>query len=71
MPVFADIRPGFAPRMERLDHRCLNDVPGLEKPTSENLAIRIWNELETLLPILSKVAVREARTSGCADEGPE
>jgi len=71
MPVFADIRPGFAPRMERLDHRCLNDVPGFEKPTRENLAVRIWNELEALLPMHSKVVAREARTSGCTDEGPE
>ena len=68
---FADIKRAFAPLMERLDHRCLNDVPGLENPTSENLAIWIWNELEASLPLLSKVAVRETCTSGCAYEGPE
>lgn len=67
---FADIKLAFAPLYERLDHRCLNDVPGLDNPTSENLAIWIWNELEASLPMLSKVVVCETCTSGCVYEGP-
>jgi 6-pyruvoyltetrahydropterin/6-carboxytetrahydropterin synthase len=50
-----------------LDHQYLNDVPGLENPTSENLARWIWERLH--LPGLSKVVVRETCTSGCIYEG--
>jgi len=67
---FADISAAFAPIHERLDHRCLNDVPGLENPTSENLCTWIWRELTPSLPGLSKIVVRETCTSGCSYEGP-
>lgn len=66
---FADLKEAFAPLEEKLDHRCLNDVPGLENPTSENLALWIWNELKPILPQLSKVVVRETCTSGCIHTG--
>jgi 6-pyruvoyltetrahydropterin/6-carboxytetrahydropterin synthase len=66
---FAEIKGAFAPLEERLDHRCLNDVPGLENPTSENLARWIWRELKPLLPPLSKIIVRETCTSGCIYSG--
>lgn len=68
---FADIKAAFEPVREALDHRYLNDVPGLENPTSENIAEWIWNELAPTLPMLSKVAVHETCTSGCSYEGPE
>ena len=68
---FADIKAAFEPVREALDHRYLNDVPGLENPTSENIAAWIWNELSPKLPMLSKIAVHETCTSGCAYEGPE
>ena len=67
---FADIKAAFAPIRERLDHRYLNEIPGLENPTSENLCIWIWNELAPALPMLSRVVVRETCTSGCVYEGP-
>ncbi|OGI61554.1 MAG: 6-carboxytetrahydropterin synthase QueD, partial [Candidatus Muproteobacteria bacterium RBG_16_60_9] len=43
---FADLGAAFDPLFQRLDHRCLNEVPGLENPTSENLARWIWRELK-------------------------
>jgi len=43
------------------DHKVLNDV--LENPTAENLAIHIWNSLETDLPGLEVVKVWEAPDS--------
>ena len=67
---FADISAAFAPIRERLDHRYLNEIPGLENPTSENLCIWIWNELAPSLPMLSRIVVRETCTSGCVYEGP-
>ena len=52
----------------RYDHRYLNEVPGLENPTSENLAEWIWSRLDGSLP-LSKIVVRETCTSGCVYQG--
>jgi len=68
---FADIRAAFMPVKERLDHHYLNDVPGLENPTSENLSEWIWNELLPQLPMLSKIVVHETCTCGCSYEGPK
>lgn len=67
---FADLSAAFAPIYERLDHRCLNDVPGLENPTSENLCAWIWRELKPSLPDLCRIVVRETCTSGCVYDGP-
>ena len=48
----SDIKRAFQPVFDRLDHHYLNEVPGLENPTSENLARWIWNELSPALPLL-------------------
>jgi 6-pyruvoyltetrahydropterin/6-carboxytetrahydropterin synthase len=61
---FADVKAAFGPLFERLDHQYLSDVPGLENPTSENLARWIWHELVPALPQLSGVVVHETCTSG-------
>lgn len=66
---FADVKAAFDPVFKRLDHHCLNDVPGLENPTSENLARWIWNEMAPRLPQLCRVVVHETCTSGCAYDG--
>jgi len=47
----------------------LNDIPGLENPTSENLAIWIWNQTKPLLPLLSEVVVHETCTAGSRYSG--
>jgi 6-pyruvoyltetrahydropterin/6-carboxytetrahydropterin synthase len=67
---FADVKAAFAPLFERLDHHYLNDIPGLENPTSENLARWIWRELKPALPALGKLVVHETCTSGCVYSGP-
>jgi len=66
---FADIKAAFQPVFDRLDHRYLNDIPGLENPTSENLARWIWRELKPALPVLSRIVIRETCTSGCEYRG--
>jgi 6-pyruvoyltetrahydropterin/6-carboxytetrahydropterin synthase len=66
---FADIKRAFAPLFDALDHRCLNDIEGLDNPTSENLAIWIWQRLKPALPLLARVIVHETCTSGCTYEG--
>ncbi len=66
---FADVKAAFAPIHDQLDHHYLNDIAGLENPTSENLAIWIWRALAPSLPQLSAIEVRETCTSGCIYSG--
>jgi 6-pyruvoyltetrahydropterin/6-carboxytetrahydropterin synthase len=68
---FADIKAAFQPIEDALDHRYLNDVPGLENPTSEMLARWIWDRLRPRLPSLSQVVVRETCTTGCIYRGDD
>lgn len=66
---FADIGACFKPLFEQLDHHYLNEVEGLENPTSENLAKWVWQRLQAQLPLLSQVVVRETCTAGCIYRG--
>ena len=66
---FADIGLAFQPLFEQLDHRYLNDIEGLENPTSEHLARWVWDRLLPALPDLSRVVVRETCTAGCEYRG--
>jgi 6-pyruvoyltetrahydropterin/6-carboxytetrahydropterin synthase len=61
---FADIKDAWRPLEKQLDHKLLNEIPGLENPTAENLAVWIWNHIRPALPQLSKVVVCENQTSG-------
>jgi 6-pyruvoyltetrahydropterin/6-carboxytetrahydropterin synthase len=67
---FAEIKAAFAPLYAQLDHHYLNDVPGLENPTSERLATWIWERLKPDLPLLDEIVVHETCTSGCRYRGP-
>lgn len=67
---YSEIKAAFAPLFERLDHHYLNEVPGLENPTSEQLARWIWRELQPALPLLSRVVVHETCTTTCSYAGP-
>jgi len=66
---FADLATAFAPLHDQLDHRYLNEVEGLENPTSEVLAGWIWERLAPRLPGLESVVVHETCTSGCVYRG--
>jgi 6-pyruvoyltetrahydropterin/6-carboxytetrahydropterin synthase len=66
---FADIRSACEPLRLQLDHRYLNDVDGLDNPTSENLARWLWARLRPTLPQLAAVVVRETCASGCEYRG--
>ena len=68
---YADIKAAFKPILKRLDHYYLNDIGGLENPTSENIARWIWGQLKPALPVLSKLVVRETCTSGCIYRGED
>lgn len=56
---FADIAAAWAPIAAQLDHRVLNDVPGLQNPTSEQLAVWIWRTLRPTLPMLHAIQIGE------------
>lgn len=66
---FAEIKAAFKPYYDQLDHHYLNDIEGLENPTSENLARWIFDKLKPALPLLSEVVVYETCTSGCRYRG--
>lgn len=66
---FADLKLAFQPLFDVLDHNYLNEIPGLENPTSENLAHWIWVRLATNLPGLLEVTVHETCTSRCTFRG--
>ncbi len=68
---FAEISEAFQPVFERLDHNYLNEIEGLENPTSENLARWIWQNLITNLPALAAIEVKETCTSGCIYDGKD
>lgn len=66
---YADISAAFKPLWEQLDHRYLNEVPGLENPTSERIAAWIWERLKPVLPLLVEVVVAETCTAQCIFRG--
>lgn len=66
---YAEISGAFRPLWDKLDHRYLNEIPGLENPTSENVAIWIWKKLKPKLPLLTEVVVAETCTARCVYRG--
>lgn len=66
---FGDLKAAFKPLYDQLDHYYLNDIEGLENPTSENIARWIWTRLKPNLPELDQVEIRETCTSGCVYRG--
>ena len=60
---FADVKAAFSPLHDQLDHRYLNEVDGLDNPTSERIAVWIWERLQPSLPGLSRITVHETCTS--------
>ena len=68
---FGDITTAVEPLRKRLDHYYLNEIEGLENPTSENLAKWVWKRLKPDLPGLSKLIVQETCTSACIYRGED
>ncbi len=66
---FGDLDAIWAPIHDQLDHHYLNEVEGLENPTSEVLAIWLWNRLKPVLPELTRVILHETCDARCEYEG--
>ena len=62
---FADLKKVVDPIVARLDHYLLNEIPGLENPTSEILAMWIWRALIDQVSNLHRVTIEETCTSRC------
>ena len=63
---FGEISRVCRPILGELDHVCLNDLPGLENPTTERLARWLYDRLAGLLPVLTEVTVQETPTSSAS-----
>ena len=68
---YGDLTVAMAPIIDELDHYVLNEINGLENPTSERLAEWIWNRLAPRLPLLKRLHVHETCTSACFYHGPD
>jgi 6-pyruvoyltetrahydropterin/6-carboxytetrahydropterin synthase len=67
---YAEISAAFKPLHAELDHNYLNEIPGLENPTSENVAAWIWERLKPRLALLTEVVVAETCNARCVYRGP-
>jgi 6-pyruvoyltetrahydropterin/6-carboxytetrahydropterin synthase len=68
---YAAIAEAFSPLFQQLDHHYLNEVEGLENPTSEILARWIWERLKPRLPELTEIRIDETCTSACSYSGDQ
>ena len=66
---YSDITAAFKPIWEKLDHHYLNEIRGLENPTSEVVAAWIWKQLKPKLPLLTEIVVAETCTARCVYRG--
>ncbi|MBL7805985.1 MAG: 6-carboxytetrahydropterin synthase QueD [Saprospiraceae bacterium] len=66
---FADTKAVIQPVIARIDHKLLNDIPGLENPTCERIAVWIWDQIKPNLPLLTKIELHETPTSGVVYRG--
>jgi 6-pyruvoyltetrahydropterin/6-carboxytetrahydropterin synthase len=67
---FADLKRHVDPLVARLDHYVLNEIDGLENPTSEMLAMWLWDRLAPKLPQLYRLTIEETCTTRCHYFGP-
>lgn len=66
---YGDIKEAMEPLLEQLDHAVLNELPGIQNPTSENLCVWIWERLKPAIPQLFKIELKETKSSGCIYQG--
>jgi 6-pyruvoyltetrahydropterin/6-carboxytetrahydropterin synthase len=63
---YHEISKVMSPLLQQLDHKVLNEIEGLENPTSELLAKWIFEKVSALIPILQKVSVMETSSTECS-----
>lgn len=55
--------------IDKMDHKLINDIDGLQNPTAENITIWIWNQISPLLPHLYRIELYETPTTGVVYHG--
>jgi len=66
---FSEIKAAVEPIIASIDHRYLNEMPGLENCTAELIAKYLWDRLAQSLAGLSAIAVWESDNSRCIYRG--
>jgi len=66
---YQELFDAWAPLHDQVDHNYLNEVEGLENPTSERLARWIWERIKPKVPSLCCVVVHETCVARCRYEG--
>ena len=66
---FAVVKKIIKPIIDKVDHKLINDVTGLENPTCEKLAVWLWDQIKPQVPQLCKIQLNETPTSGAIYEG--
>jgi len=66
---YTELKNSIKPFLDILDHKLLNEIPGLENPTSENLAMWLWKIIKPIFPELVRIELNETPTSGVIYEG--
>ena len=64
-----EISAAVNPIIDALDHRYLNELPGLENPTAENLSIWLWKRVQPLCPGLCEIVIQETPRARCTYRG--
>jgi 6-pyruvoyltetrahydropterin/6-carboxytetrahydropterin synthase len=67
---FGDLKRAVDPLVAQLDHYLLNEIDGLSNPTSEMLAVWLWDRLAPHVPLLYRITVEETCTTRCHYFGP-
>ncbi|MFQ5498776.1 MAG: 6-carboxytetrahydropterin synthase QueD [Candidatus Zixiibacteriota bacterium] len=66
---YGELKKLIGPIIDRLDHKHLNDIEDLQITTTEHLAKWLWDRIQPLLPILSRITVFETASSRCEYRG--
>lgn len=66
---YAEIKSICGPIIDQLDHSYLNELSGLTNPTSENIAVWLWDAIKPKLMMLSEIEVKETCNTGCIYRG--
>ena len=66
---YAELKKNIKPIIDIVDHQLLNNIPGLENPTTEILAVWLWDKIKPINPGLKKIELKETASSGVIYEG--
>lgn len=66
---FKELKDIVGKVIDKLDHKLINDIEGLQNPTAENITLWIWNEIKPLLPLLNRIELYETPTTGVIYNG--